>query len=183
MDRQPDSKTGPYLFRSMESKDDFAFVWKSWLRDYAHPRNPWSGAFTRDDTIAATKRTVSEILQRDDVFVVMVCPEFDRDQFFGFVCFEVTEDNCPVLHYVYVKARQRRKGLGTMLKNIARGSTEGRMRYTFRTPVCSKFLREAKHDWNLVRGRYKEKRNDQEGPSSGSQEELADRPGRGDRQD
>lgn len=157
MKKYQDSKTERYLFRSMESPDDFAFVWKTWIRDYAHSRNPWSGAFTREATVAAIKSTV-EVLLNSKVSVVMACPEDDRDQIYGFCCFEREDDaEYPILHYVYVKAPFRRHGIGTLLKGIAQGKHEGTMRYTFRTPACGKFLRGAKHNWNLVRRRKQEK--------------------------
>lgn len=157
MNKFPDNKTGEFLFRSMETDDDFRFVWKTWIRDYSHSRNPWSGAFTREATIEAVKSTVSVLLQKKAVSVVMACPQGDRDQIYGFVCFERTEDY-PILHYIYVKAPFRKHGIGGFLRAIARGKSKGTLRYTFRTPICSKFLRGAKHNWNLVRGRKKEKR-------------------------
>jgi GNAT superfamily N-acetyltransferase len=143
----------------MESRDDFNFVWKTWIRDYAHSRNPWSGAFTREATIQAIKSTVDCLLRDGKVSVVMACPENDRDQIYGFVCFERSKEaEYPVLHYIYVKAPFRGHGIGSLLRGIAKGMHPGIMRYTFKTPVCGKFLRGAKHNWNLIRRRYKEKK-------------------------
>jgi len=154
----PDIAEGRILLRSMESRDDFSFVWKTWIRDYAHSRNPWSGSYSRQATIDAIKATVQELLQSEDVYVVMACPVDDRDQIYGFVCFE-RKEAIVYLHYVYVKAAFRRHGIGSKLRDVVIEGCDGKPRYTFRTPACSKFLAGFKHDWNRIRRRKKEKAN------------------------
>lgn len=156
MHKFPDRASNGLLLRQIESKDDIRFVVKSWIRDYVHPRNPFSGSCERERLIKAVKGTIHELLTQDDVFCVMACPNDDRDQIYGFICFERGPDY-PVLHYVYVKAPFRGHDIGTSLVNLVTSQCEGVLRYTFKTPCCSKFLTGAKYNWNLVRKRKKEK--------------------------
>jgi GNAT superfamily N-acetyltransferase len=142
----------------MEKKDDVRFVVKSWVRDFAHPRNPWSGPWPRDVIIKETRAQIYDLLKdKANVYCVMACPEDDRDQIYGFACFEEGED-FPILHYVYVKRPFRGHKIGSSLISIAKARGEGTLRYTYRTPICNKFLSGAKHNWNLTRKR-KEKKN------------------------
>ncbi len=113
------------------------FVLKSWIRSFA--KSPWSGPYLRDAKIAAIKETILGLLESPDCHIVLACSPENSDLILGFVCYELTR-SFPVLHYVYVKDMVRRMKVGSDLVQVARSDREGTVRYTFKTPICVKFL-------------------------------------------
>lgn len=105
--------------------DDAAFVFSYWLRDHFE-RSAFAKGITKATFMRLHHLLLERIIARSVVFVA--CDPEAPNVCYGFICAEGPE----VLHYLYVKRRFRRMGIGTGLLAAA-GMSDGPKVFTHLT--------------------------------------------------
>lgn len=138
---------GMCTFRLMKA-EDFKFVLSSWLKSFR--RSPWAGLIANNSYHSVMKQTVDQLSARGAQIVVAENRE-SPGQLLGFICFERTKVNIPVLHYIFVKDLFRKQGIGAALLEMA-GITRGKgFIYTFRTNDFNKRFKDGTHAPGIAR--------------------------------
>lgn len=136
------------LYRAYRATD-LPFVLKSWIRSYA--RSSYAGPYDHEILPKAIKATILKLIARQSVKLVIVSNSDNPDQIWGFVCYQ-TNQEYPILHFLYVKELFRGMGLGLGMVALAKENKHGFLRYTFRTQACNKFLaQDARYRPHLAR--------------------------------
>lgn len=142
--------TEPIRYRSA-TKDDLRFILSSWVRSYTHRRKPPEGMSMKGYR-AGVRLTIADILRRPTTRAVIACNPLNDALIWGFSIFDDPDGpGEPVLHYCYVKEVFRGNGIGTELTRLARSGRPGRLRISYRTPACRRFLPEADYQPRLLR--------------------------------
>jgi GNAT superfamily N-acetyltransferase len=132
----------PILLRPFAASDA-GLVFNSWLKSYAN--SAWANLIPTGRLYWERHHEVVDRLVRT-ARVVVACWEEDPDLVAGWACFQEDAQAVPILHYVYVRERFRRKRLAAALLGQAAGSmpappdrlwSEQPIRYTHRSRVCS----------------------------------------------
>ncbi len=108
---EPQAPGGSVLMRRA-SGDDAPFVFSYWLRDHFE-RSRFAKGISKSDYMTFHHLLLERIIARSTVWVA--CDPEMPSVVYGFICVEGLD----VLHYVYVKRRFRRMGIGGQLLSAA----------------------------------------------------------------
>lgn len=123
---------------------DYNLVLDSWIKTFKS--SPYAGIVAADEYHATTRDAIEKLIARG-AKLVMAVADNDREQIIGWVCYEISLEGVPVVHYVYVKGGRdtkgndlfRGKGLGTsLLKKATQGAA---FLHTFRTADGNRLTR------------------------------------------
>lgn len=105
-------------------------VVEAWLG--AYKKSPWAGAVANNVFRAVYAETIRQLVARGSVVLLAVNPA-KPDHILGFLCFEYTRDNVPVVHMCFVKDWARKHGVAKSLLAAAGIDPSARFFYTFKT--------------------------------------------------
>ena len=127
---------------------DRAFVMDSWLRSFrlSHFAGPIAMKRYRD----VYSEEIADLVMRPKCSVTVAYNSDAPDQLFGFLCFE-DGYRYPLIHYIYIKAAFRRRGVGTLLTKDAGIKLNRRFLYTYRTALAHDLTRRGAE---FERGKY-----------------------------
>jgi GNAT superfamily N-acetyltransferase len=99
------------------TKDQLSFVFATWLRNYKH-----SSQFARKIKNATFFKwhhlVIERIFERPGTQVLVATPQGESEPILGYAVLE--QQDCPVVHYVYVKDDWRKMGIATKLVAASR---------------------------------------------------------------
>ena len=113
-------------------KTDHSFILKSWLK--AFKRSNSRGPIANCSYWKAYAETIEQIIERENVVVLMACPDTDQDQILAYAVLE-SGHNRPVIHWTYTKEILRNRGLMKLLVSSV-FPDEQSFYYTFKTSSC-----------------------------------------------
>lgn len=116
-------------------KTDQGFVASTWVRSMSGCANRPLGV--RGGNIG---RLVDQVLERSDTRALIRHAAGDTDRILGWVAF-VEGPGVPVIHYTYVRAEHRGKGIAEQLLTAAGCRRDKALVYTCRGPDTVKLLR------------------------------------------
>lgn len=120
-------------------EDELPFILSSWFKSFR--KSPWAGTLPNNLYHNCMKELFDQLVERG-MYVYVAAASTDPDQLLGFIAFE--EATVPVVHYVFVKDKFRKQGIGSALMRQAGASADNHWIYTHRTEDSKRF-RGGKH--------------------------------------
>lgn len=96
--------------RTAES-DEYNFVISNWLKNYQQYSN-FAKRIPRDVFFKNHEQIIKKVLSRTGSAVAIDPTE---DLLLGFMCWEYTEDDIPVIHYIFIKEAFRKFGIANKI--------------------------------------------------------------------
>ena len=106
--------------RSMVPEDE-SFIYSSWLKSYRN--SPNAANMPNQVFYDNHKRIIQNIINTAQVSII--CSSEDSDHIFGFICWEPTDSNFDIYHYLYIKYPYRKMGLANYLFDSIGGNSGG----------------------------------------------------------
>lgn len=123
-------ETHPWVIQTREASGIPAFVSKSWLASFRS--SDWAGPVPNNLFEQVYADAIRQLLERG-AQVLVACNPDAPDHVLGWICFERTRDDRPVVHYMYTKSLFRRRGVARSLLAAAGIDPKARFFYTYRT--------------------------------------------------
>lgn len=144
-------------FREAEATD-LGFVFQTWLDEFRDSNA--AGVIPMPDYYRVYRDVLRFVLKRPGIKLWVahhpgLSPESKAD-LHGFACVELG-DHVPVIHFVYVKGRRRRKGIARRLLAAMGVDASEPYLYTFRTEFAAKHLALPRDAWRPKWARYSTK--------------------------
>lgn len=79
---------------------DKDFVFDSWLKSWRTQRV--AGVIPNNLYFDTMRATIENLVARGST-ITIACDVVDNDRIYGWICWELTPDKIPVVHYLYVK--------------------------------------------------------------------------------
>lgn len=117
--------------------EEFAFIFDSWAK--AFMKSPYAGCIRNCDYDEASRRAMSEIVDRGATVTVLAVPLPNGER--RIAGYSVSEPARKVLHWIYIKRDYRGLGLGRQLRrHVAADVDLQDWIYTYRTNASERFL-------------------------------------------
>jgi GNAT superfamily N-acetyltransferase len=134
--------------------DEMPLVYDAWANSYR--KSPWAGTVPNHLWDSVSRESIKSLLSRGARVLVAVTPVAGHEAEYPAVRrvmgYSVSEPSRRVLHWLFVKEKFRRVGIGRALLDAT--CPDGAYTYTHRTRASSRFLGE-RFTWDPVPARVK----------------------------
>lgn len=114
--------------------DDLNFVYDAWFKTWRKCKS--AGTIPNNRYYDLMREMVENLVGRGAVIKVAVA----NGRLLGFICYEFTKDDKPVIHYIYVKDPYFKYGVGELLRDDAVGKYLEPGFITHNSPIVLKYF-------------------------------------------
>lgn len=111
--------------------DDRQFIVSTWSRTFKDSH--YAGILDTDDYAAVMHATIKRVLDRPETVAMLACEHDDPGYLYGHIVGEVEADAVPIVHYLFVKAPHRGRGIARGLVDALGLNARGYFVYTCKT--------------------------------------------------
>ena len=139
-----ENKTSKILVRDVEP-EDLNFIYDSWFKTWRSSK--YAGVVPNNKYYELMREVVENLVGRGATIKVAT----SSNRLLGFICYEHTQDNKPVIHYIYVKDPYFKFGVGELLRDEAFPGLLEPGFMTFKSNIVMKYFSDFKHAPEIAR--------------------------------